>query len=782
MVKNAVIVPVGSKGGFVVKRPPRGGGREALQAEGIACYRTFLRGLLDLTDNYVGGEVVRAAAWCATTRTIRIWWSPPTRAPRRSRTSPTRSRPTYGFWLGDAFASGGSDGYDHKAMGITARGAWESVKRHFRELGKDIQTSRLHRRRHRRHVRRRVRQRHAAVAAHRLLAAFDHLHVFLDPDPDPRASFAERQRLFDLPRSSWSDYDPALISPGGGVYLRSAKSIPITPEVREALGIDAEHLAPADLIRRLLCAPVDLLFNGGIGTYVKAAGETQANAGDQANDAVRVDGAAAALPGGGEGGNLGLTQRGRIEYALPAAGRAGGSTPTRSTTSAGVNCSDHEVNIKILLGDAVAAGELTFDQRNALLAEMTDAVGDQVLYSSYTQTQAMSLGEAQAVPMLEVHARVIRGWRRSPGWTGRSSSCPPRRRSPPGAASAAGWSGPSWRSSWPTARSTSTPSCSTPTCPTTPTSAQTSALLPRADDRALRRRRSASHRLRRELIATIVANELVDRAGMTFAFRLAEETGGRAPLLARAYAVARDVFEMREYWGAVEALDNQIEAGTQLAMLLEGRRLVERAARWVVGASNRGPIDVTAMTEHFAAGAQTLAAALPEVLRGQDRDKFSERRGELEAAGVPLELAHRVASMQSLLSVFDIVVDAGATGNDQAVVTETYFGVGARLGLDWLRDRVLELPRDDRWQALARAALRDDLYRLHRSLTREILLSAADYQDDGPPLEGWLERNGSEVERAQSVLADVGVAQVRHHDAAGRPARAARPRSPTPGS
>ena len=262
------------------------------------------------------------------------------------------------------------------------------------------------------------------------------------------------------------------------------------------------------------------------------------------------------------------------------------------------------------------------------------------------------------------------------------------------------------------------------------------------------------HRLRRELIATIVANQLVDRAGMTFAFRLAEETGAGAPQLARAYAVAREVFDMRSFWEAVEALDNQIEAGTQLSMLIEGRRLVERAARWVVRAGPRAGIDVAAMTDRFAPAAQMLAAALPDVLRGLDREQFDERRTDLEEGGVPPELAHRVASMQSLLSVFDIVVDAGLTGSEQPAVTDVYFAIGSRLGLDWLRDRILELPRTDRWQSLARAALRDDLYRLHRSLTREILLSAVEF--NAPvPVDDWLERNATAVERADAVLADV---------------------------
>jgi glutamate dehydrogenase len=756
MVKNALIVPVGSKGGFVVKRRPSSGGQELLD-EGIACYRIFLCGLLDLTDNYVGADVV------GPDRVVRYDDDDPYLVVAADKGTATFSdianevSASYGFWLGDAFASGGSHGYDHKAMGITARGAWESVKRHFRELGTDVQS-----------------QPFSVVgigdmsgdvfgnamllSAHtRLLAAFNHVHIFLDPDPDPAASFAQRRRLFDLGRSSWSDYDPAVISAGGGVHLRSAKSIPITPEVQDALGIDADHLAPAELIRRLLCAPVDLLFNGGIGTYVKAAGETQADVGDRANDAVRVDGAQLRCRVVGEGGNLGLTQRGRIEYALSGGpDGAGGRINTDAIDNvAGVNTSDHEVNIKIALGDAVAAGEMSLDQRNGLLAEMTDAVGDRVLYGSYTQTQAMSLAEAQSISMLDVHARLIRRLEKVAGLDREIEFLPTEKTIASRRSERRGLVGPELATLMAYGKIFLYTELLESDLPDEP---YLRSDLERYFPPPMPERFGGQiqhHRLRRELIATIVANQLVDRAGMTFAFRLAEETGARAPLLARAYAVARDVFEMREFWTAVEALDNRIEAGTQLAMLLEGRRLVERAARWVVRAGNRGAIDVTAMTERFAPGARTLAAALPEVLQGQDRERFAERRGELETAGVPGELAHRVASMQALLSVFDIVVDAAVTGNDQTVVTDTYFGIGARLGLDWLRDRILELPRGDRWQALARAALRDDLYRLHRSLTREMLLSAADYDDEGPPLEMWLERNQREVERAESVLADV---------------------------
>ena len=756
MVKNALIVPVGSKGGFVVKRPPARGGAEALREEGIACYRTFLSGLLDLTDNYAGTAVVPPE------RVVRYDEDDPYLVVAADKGTATFSdiandvSAAYGFWLGDAFASGGSHGYDHKAMGITARGAWESVKRHFRELGTDVQSEAF-----------------TVVgigdmsgdvfgngmlcSEHiRLLAAFNHAHVFLDPDPDPAASFAERRRLFSMGRSSWSDYDPAVISEGGGVHARSLKSIPITPQVREALGIEADRLSPTELIHELLCAPVDLLFNGGIGTYVKAAEETNADVGDRANDGLRVDGSELRCRVVGEGGNLGFTQRGRIDYALRGGPeQTGGRINTDAIDNvAGVNCSDHEVNIKILLGEVIAEAEMTDDERNDLLVQMTDAVGAQVLYDSYTQTQALSLAGAQAVSMLDVHARLIRRLEQVASLDREIEFLPSEKTIAARRSDRRGLVGPELATLMAYGKIFLYSELVESDLPEDPYLIRDleryfPAPLPERFSEHIRH-----HRLRRELIATIVANQLVDRVGMTFAFRLAEETGARAPLLARAYAVAREVFDMRSFWDAVEALDNRIEAGTQLAMLIEGRRLVERAARWVVRAGPRAGIDVTAMTDRFAPAAQVLAAALPDVLLGLDREQFAERRGDLEAGGVPAELAHRVASMPALLSVFDIVVDAGTTGMEQAVVTDVYFGIGSRLGLDWLRDRILELPRTDRWQSLARAALRDDLYRLHRSLTREILLSSLEYGAP-EPLQDWLERNAEEVERADAVLADV---------------------------
>jgi glutamate dehydrogenase len=756
MVKNALIVPVGSKGGFVVKRPPIEGGREALINQAIACYREFLRGLLDLTDNYDGDRVV------APERVVRYDDDDPYLVVAADKGTTKFSdiandvADEYGFWLGDAFASGGSHGYDHKQMGITARGTWESVKRHFRELGTDIQL-----------------QEFTAVgigdmsgdvfgngmlcSEHTLLiAAFNHLHVFLDPNPDPAVSYAERRRLFELPRSSWSDYEQSLISQGGGVFDRNAKSIELSPEVRESLGIDDEELAPADLIRKLLCARVDLLFNGGIGTYVKATDETQVDAGDKANDAVRANGAELRCRVVGEGGNLGFTQRGRIEYALGGGPDGGGGQINTDAIDnvAGVNTSDHEVNIKILLGSAIADGLITGDERNALLVEMTDAVAERVLYASYTQTQAISLALAQAPQMLVVHARLISQLEQTTGLDRELEALPNARAIAERRANGRGLVAPELATLIAYCKIRLYEALLDSNLPEDP---YLFGDLERYFPDPLGERYGAQmrvHRLRREIIATVVASQLVDRAGTTFAFRLAEETGATTSQLARAFAVAREVFEMRAFWAAVEQLDNKIAARTQLEMLIEGRRLVERATRWLVRAHS-DTIDIEATTERFLEPARMLAEALPGVLEGSDADTFRRRLGALSEAGVPAALARQVASMQAVLSVFDIVEDAAATGRMQSEVMGVYFALGSRLGLDWLRDQIIELPRADRWQALARAALRDDLFILHRSLTREALMSGGPDVDSESSIAAWRADNEPAIERALAVLAEV---------------------------
>jgi glutamate dehydrogenase len=750
MVKNALIVPVGSKGGFVVKRPPTDGGRESLLEEGIACYRMFLSGMLDITDNIVGGDVI------APERVVRYDEDDPYLVVAADKGTATFSdianevSASYGFWLGDAFASGGSQGYDHKAMGITARGAWESVKRHFRELGTDVQTTDF--------TVVGVGDMSGDVFGNgmllsehiKLLAAFNHMHVFLDPDPDPERSFAERKRLFELPRSSWSDYDESLISEGGGVYPRTAKSIKLSDQIREALGIDEQELAPSDLIQEILRAPVDLLWNGGIGTYVKASTEAQAEAGDKANDPVRVDGDELRCKVVGEGGNLGLTQRGRIEYSI-----AGGKINTDAIDNvAGVNCSDHEVNIKILLGSLVADGDMTQKQRNELLVEMTDAVAEQVLYGSYTQTQAMSLALAQAAPMVDVHARLIHHLEQVAGLVRDLEYLPADDVISDRKASNEGLVAPELAVVMAYCKIHLYAELLESDLPEDPYLTHD---LERYFPTPLPARYSQemrSHRLSREIIATVVANQLVDRAGTTFAFRMAEETGAPPSMLARAYAVSREVFDMRSFWAEVEALDNKVDPQAQLAMLIEGRRLVERATRWMVRANPRS-IDIEKTIESFRTGAKLLADALPDVLDGGDREAFTKRAEDLEAAGVPAQLAARAAGMPSMYAVFDIVQVGAATNRDQQTVMTVYAGLGSRVGLNWLRDRIIELPRTNRWQALARAALREDLYGVHRSLTQEVIEAAGPDADGDEAIDAWVQRNADAVDRCMAILQDI---------------------------
>jgi glutamate dehydrogenase len=750
MVKNALIVPVGAKGGFVVKRPPSDGRREAALEEAIACYQTFLSGLIDVTDNIAAGEIV------APDRVVRYDEDDPYLVVAADKGTASFSDKANevsgrsGFWLGDAFASGGSEGYDHKEMGITARGAWESVKRHFREVGIDVQTADF-----------------TAIgigdmsgdvfgngmllSRHiKLLAAFNHAHVFLDPDPDPETSFAERKRLFELPRSSWSDYDASLISEGGGAYPRTAKSIRISQQVKEALAIDADELPPNELIREILGAPVDLLWNGGIGTYVKASSETHTDVGDKANDAVRLDARQLRCRVVGEGGNLGFTQRGRIEYAL-----TGGRINTDAIDNvAGVNCSDHEVNIKILLDSLVAAGDLTQKKRNKLLAAMTDAVAEQVRYGSYTQTQALSLGVAQAPSMIDVHHRLIDYLEHASGLNRELESLPIDEVINERKAGRQGLLAPEL-------------AVVMAHCKIHLFTRLLDSDLPEDEylshdlehyfppplpERYARPMRA--HRLRREIIATVVANQLVDRAGTTFVFRLSEETGASPALLARAYAAAREVLEMPSFWTAAEALDNQIEAQTQMRMLIEGRRLVERATRWLVTAYPER-IDISRTIGYFERGAAMLRAALPDILDGTDRTTYEDWANELQAAGVPASLAGRVAAMPSMIALFDIVEAARTSNRPPKEVMTIYFKLAYRLELAWLRDRIIELPRTNLWEALARAAMRDNLYSLHRSLTQDVLDASEPGSECETAVAAWERRNPRGLRRCVAMLDNI---------------------------
>ncbi|MDX1433832.1 MAG: NAD-glutamate dehydrogenase [Gammaproteobacteria bacterium] len=750
MVKNAVIVPVGSKGGFVPKRLPAGGDREAIQSEGVACYRIFIQGLLDITDNLVSGNVVPPA------EVVRHDGDDPYLVVAADKGTATFSdiangiAKEYGFWLGDAFASGGSQGYDHKGMGITARGAWESVKRHFSELGIDTQTTEFtvigigdmsgdvfgNGMLLSRHI--------------RLLGAFNHLHVFLDPDPDPEASFKERERLFAMGRSTWQDYDAKLISKGGGVFARSAKSIPLTPEVRAMLDTEATAMAPNELIRAMLKAPVDLLWNGGIGTYVKASFEHNDQVGDRSNDNVRIDAAALRCRVVGEGGNLGFTQLGRIEFAAN-----GGRVNTDAIdNSAGVDCSDHEVNIKILLNEVIENGDMTEKQRNALLSEMTDEVARLVLRNNYLQTQALSLACAQAPALLEVHARLIRHLEREGELVRAIEYLPDKEEIDDRISKGRGLTSPELAVLLAYMKIRTFKLLLASDLPDEPFFADELVdYFPTPLGKRFRELMPA-HRLSREIISTVVANEMVNRSGVTGGFRLGEETGAEVADIARAYMIAREVFGMRETWRQIESLDNVATAASQIGMLLEGRKLLERSSRWLLRNRPR-PLDVAGNVEYFRAGVTELGAAMMEMVPDSTRAAMYETVARLIEARVPEELAATIATFDELSSALDIVEVAKAVDLSVSEVGLTYFQLGEKLDLHWMRDQIIALERDNRWQALARAALRDDLYAQQRMLTRDVLSDTS--AKDGPEtrIDEWMQRNAITVHRCRQILADL---------------------------
>ena len=751
-VKNAVIVPMGAKGGFVVKRPPQNGDREAFQKEGIACYRTLICGMLDLTDNLVDGEPVPPPD------VVRYDEDDPYLVVAADKGTATFSdianeisEDEYDFWLGDAFASGGKTGYDHKAMGITARGAWESVKRHFRGLGKDVQNEEFtvvgigdmsgdvfgNGMLLSRHI--------------KLVAAFNHLNIFFDPDPDPEKSFEERQRLFDAEQSSWTDYDEDCISEGGGVFSRSEKSISLTPEIQELLDVEEESLAPNEVIHALLKAPTDLLWNGGIGTYVKASYESNADVGDKANDSLRVDGEELGCRVIGEGGNLGLTQEGRIEFAL----HGGRVYMDAIDNSAGVDCSDHEVNIKILLDSVVENGDMTEKQRNDLLAEMTEEVGDLVLRNNYGQTQAVDNSVAQASSMENVHARYMRSLEDAGQLNRELEFLPSEEELADRRSEGLGLVAPEFAILLSYTKIILYQQLLNSDVPEDSyLSEELESYFP-TPLRERFREQMKEHRLRRQIVATHLTNDLVNRCGTTFTYRLREETGGTPPEIARAYAAARDIFDLRSLWSRIEDLDNQVEAKVQTRMLLDARKLVERATRWLLR-NRRSPLNIADTVSYFSEGAEELAGRVPELMLESDREALENTTKELVEAGVPEELATRIATLKAMFSALDIVDVATSTDQPLETTAAVYFILGERLRIHWLREHIEDLPRDNRWRMLSRAALRDDLFDQEATLTAEILHEVPDEDLSAEErVDSWMQSNEESVERILQVLRDI---------------------------
>ena len=759
-VKNAVIVPVGSKGGFVLKRAPAAGDREALMKEGVACYQAYLRGLLDLTDNLVGGQVVPPA------NVLRHDPDDPYLVVAADKGTATFSdiangvAAEYGFWLGDAFASGGSAGYDHKKMAITARGTWESVRRHFRSLGHDTQSRDFsvvgvgdmsgdvfgNGMLLSRHV--------------RLLAAFDHRHIFIDPNPDVETSFVERERLFNLSRSSWADYDATKISAGGGVFPRSAKAIVLSPEARAALGVDAsadadvQRMTPNELMRAILLAQADLFYNGGIGTYIKSGSETHAEVGDRANDSIRVNGSELRCKVVAEGGNLGCTQRGRIEYALH-----GGLINTDAIdNSAGVDCSDHEVNIKILLNAVVTEGEMTPRQRDKLLAEMTDEVAQLVLRDNYFQNQVLAVTRARETEVFDEQARYMR-YLGSAGRLNRRIEFLPsddviaeRRLA---------------------RRGLTTPELAVllaynkmelfdlvlaSDVPEDPYIATT---LARYFPEPLRERFAAQiqrHALKREIIATHVVNSMVNRVGPTFSNSLRDETGCAPADIVRAYIGTREIFDLVSLWLANEALDNKVGVEIQNEIVQATVRLIVRGTVWLLH-QREALRDLDAAIKRFSPGVAEVAAGLARWLAPHESAALRADTARIVAQGVPDALALRVAQLETLYSALDIVEVGTETGCAVDTVAGVYFGVGGRLDLGWLSQQIGTLPSDSHWQSLARVAMRDDLSTLARGLTRSILragdVGQSAEQSAEALIAAWEAQRQFQLHRCSELLADL---------------------------
>ncbi|MEI6253140.1 MAG: NAD-glutamate dehydrogenase domain-containing protein, partial [Mycobacteriaceae bacterium] len=660
---------------------------------------------------------------------------------------------SYGFWLGDAFASGGSVGYDHKAMGITAKGTWESVKRHFREMGVDTQAEDF--------TVVGVGDMSGDVFGNgmllsehiRLVAAFDHRHIFIDPDPDAARSFAERRRLFDLPRSSWEDYDAALISAGGGIFSRQQKSIPISPQMRRALGIDETiaEMTPPDLIRAILRAPVDLLFNGGIGTYIKAEVESDAAVGDRANDTVRVNASDLRAKVIGEGGNLGVTSLGRVEFDL-----CGGRVNTDAMdNSAGVDCSDHEVNIKILVDSLVSGGAIEPGDRTDLLASMTDEVGRLVLTDNSDQNDLMGTSRANAPALLNVHERQILELEERRGLNRELEALPSakelRRREEIGL----GLTSPELATLMAHVKLALKEEVLASDVPDQEVFA---ARLPGYFPAQLREHFAAdirTHQLRREIVTTMLVNNVVDTGGITFAYRVTEDAGVDYVDAVRAFAASAAIFGIGTTWRRIRAAGaGGVPVAVTDQMTLDLRRLLDRSARWLLNYRPQ-PLAVGAEINRFAAKVAELTPGMPRWLRGDDQVIVAKESGEFAAAGMPQDLAYTAASGLYQYSLLDVIDIADIADREPAEVADTYFALMDYLGTDGLLTAVSGLPRDDRWHALARLALRDDIYGSLRALCFDVLAVGEIDETGEQKIAEWEQTNGSRVHRARRTLTEI---------------------------
>lgn len=749
-VKNAVIVPQGAKGGFFPKQLPGMGDREAYMAEGIAAYRSFISSLLSVTDNLKGNKVV-----------------PPKNVVRRDSDDPylvvaaDKGTATFsdiangisvdhGFWLGDAFASGGSNGYDHKKMGITAKGGWVSVQRHFREMGVDVQKDEF--------TVIGVGDMSGDVFGNgmllsktiRMKAAFNHMHIFIDPNPgDTKAAWKERKRLFDLPRSTWDDYDKKLISKGGGIFARAAKSISLTPEIKEWLQVEADAMTPTDLIHHIMKAEADLLWFGGIGTYVRATNETNAQVGDRANDGLRVTAPELKVKVIGEGGNLGMTQKARIEFA-----RRGGRLNTDFIdNSAGVDCSDKEVNIKILLTGAIQNKHLKAEERDKLLESMTDEVSDIVLSDNYLQTQAISLAEANAIRNREYHLGLMRTLERDGSLNRDIENLPSDEGFAELAANDLGLTRPEIAILMAYAKMSLLDILVKSKLIEDPV------LRPELEwgfPSVLRKKFGedlSEHRLKREIIATVLANEVVNWAGLTFVYEVKEETGLGVEDIVAAFVIVREVYGLQGQWEAINELDYKVPATVQYDMHQSVSDSMKQQVMWVLRNLPR-PFNVSALVERFSDPVKKLFGIKQEILSEPAQDVFVGRRDALKQAGVGHDLATFVAAFEVLASGPDIIEVAEKAGKRVDYVAAVHFALGDRLGFDWLRQRADRIQPENHWDVLSVRSELEDLADQQRALVERVCLEAGE-KSARQATKDWAASQATQIIRAERLIEDL---------------------------
>ncbi|NMP15529.1 NAD-glutamate dehydrogenase [Thalassotalea sp. Y01] len=748
-VKNTVIVPVGAKGGFYCKQLPVGGTRQEIFEAGRECYKTFIRALLDITDNIVGGEVVHPESVVRLDEDDTYLVVAADKGTATFSDTANAIADDYGFWLGDAFASGGSVGYDHKKMGITAKGAWESVKRHFREIGIDCQSTDF--------TVLAVGDMGGDVFGNGMLlskhiclqVAFNHMHIFIDPTPDSASTYVERQRLFDLPGSSWDDYNRELISEGGGIFSRAEKSIKLSAQMKQMLGTKKASMSPNELIQMALKMKVDLIWNGGIGTYIKASTESHAEVGDRANDVLRVDGKEVQAKIIGEGGNLGCTQLGRMEYT-----RNGGRMNTDFVDNVGgVDCSDNEVNIKILLNTLVANGDLTIKQRNKLLYDMTEEVEEIVLEDCYHQTHSISISQSRGANKLKEQQRFIHHLERQ-GKLDRALEFIPtdeeiiermarnRGLTRPELSVLVAYGKMVLKEELVVEEITNDP--------------YLGKLLITAFPKQLQnayKSEMQSHPLRAEIIATRLANDLCNYMGSNFVIRMQEETGSPVAEVAKCYTIASEIFELQDIWQQITELDNKIDANVQTEMLFQLRRNVRRATRWLLRHRNKS-LTIEQSIDFFAPTFKVLTTKLDKFQDPKEAKGLHDFKDSLKQKKVPARIAERISQLSTLFSTMDIAQVACQDQRDIDLVAKLYYNIGVRLDLHWFLDQITKQPVDNHWQALARASFREELDWQQRALTTAILRQNPDSNDIEAMINNWIESCDQPLERWRQVLAD----------------------------